>query len=337
MSRYDCRRCDWKPEADSPFHPGDQLADHAATARHFLCRCCLQSLGDTQSDWFACESCLTEARSQLSGIMTLWQQLPAHLGHLTGMRYDSDRKGASDGRPLHGGDVLTLLAYGGMGVSESAETHSQKDAPSVAFTLTSWEDDWRRTRGDGAAQVDGSTTRALLAAAAYLDTFCRWAAQHHEAFEEFLSELKTLHARLERATHTHEHVVRSSVECVECGATLVKQDRPRRDCGHRPPMPAEHAECDQGGLRDEWVCPRTSCREVYDATRYALAASGAARERLREHWVTVESAATLLKIPADTIRKWVRRERVRSDRDSEGRVLVWYADVEDRVGMREAG
>ncbi len=313
MSRFDCARCDWKPEGDED--RAEQLTAHAAEAEHFLCRVCLHSLPDHEATAVGCSACLNDARTLLAGIHALWVELPSHLGHVKGSGYDNDRPNAADGRPLPGGDVLVLLGPGGTGRSEDAQTWRANDCPSVAFTLTTLEDDLRHVRGDAASEMPPSSEgRVVGAAVRYLDTFMRWASVNHPAFDEIHADLKSLHYRLEAATGRSEIKTTAEAECFDCGGNLVRLWTDK-------------------GQDDHYTCAR--CRQTYDTARYTLALNAALRAALT--WTTPRIAATVTGIPLTTIHGWATRDRkIRSDKAHDGSLLVWFPDVEEYASRRKA-
>lgn len=347
-----CARCDYAE--------GD-LAAHAAEAGHWLCGSCGRSLTDEQADWQACESCLTDSRWLLSGIHTLWGVLPAQLGHLTS---GWDKQPSNDTN-MPGGDALVLMGPGGTGRSETGTTWKAGDPQSVAFALTTWQDDWLHTRGEPAAQGVGN--RALTAAVTYLNTNTRWAAQHHPAFAEYLQDLRELHARL---LGVHSLADASHVgqgRCFDCDRALRRESVVTSICDHERPLPepervwdpkrgkagewvrintaaevqakhaaalrrweATHAACDQGGLSSYWTCPK--CKRSYTDREYAACLLDVVGDA---DWVSIKRAADLLEVPERTVQSWARRGEIERS-TTDGRVWVRYSEVKVRSEQREA-
>ena len=296
-----CARCDWAPDPDATTSRHEQLAEHALAASHPLCSCCGRSLAQDDPAQ-ACEACLTDARSLLSGIVTMWGELPTHLGHARAQRYDSGPRGGEE-HHLPGGTVFALLAPGSAGGAprrltstdvergldgrEHGVDNQPEDAPSVAWALTSWEDDWRHTRGEVASTMPPSSTSAVVRAAAhYLEVHARWAANQHSAFDEFAEDLRALHTRLEVATHRRRTPTRAGASCFDCGGDLVRQVDP------------------DTGLEAEEVVTCRRCRSSYDGARYLLALA-ARRQQGLDGWVSVPAAAQASKRPVKTLRSWL--------------------------------
>jgi hypothetical protein len=320
--RDTCARCDFVGDADSP------LADHATSSGHWLCGSCGRSLADTDPR-MSCESCLTAARSNLAGILVMWQELPAHLRTVAGSALGGTR-GGSDGHPLPGGSVLALLGPGSPGVAARRLTKTDvargldgrehgvdnlaEDAPSVAWSLATWEDDWRHTRGDDPAMTGSSVSRVVQSAAHYLDVHARWAANNHGAFDEFADDLRKLHSRLEVATHRLRRPTKLGADCFDCGGDLIRRVT---DEG----LEEEHATC-------------VVCKQQYEPGRYTLALKAAAEASARVTfdgipYATPAALASDLGRSEHTIRSWAQRGHVRSEVRS-GVLFVNTADVTER-------
>lgn len=321
MSR--CARCDWT-------EPGT-LAEHAADTGHWLCGCG-RSLAETDPR-MACETCLTATRSHLAGIVLMWQELPAHLRTVAGTALGGLR-GGSDGHPLPGGQVLSLLGPGSAGTSARKLTRTDvargldgrehgidnqpEDTPSVAWVLATWEDDLRHSRSDEPAMSGTSTSRVVQDAARYLEVHARWAANNHPAFDEFASDLRSLHVRLETATHRLRRPTRLGADCFDCGGDLIR----RVVDG----LEEEHATC-------------TVCHEQYEPGRYTLALKAAAEGAARVTfdgipYATPAALATDLGRSEHTIRSWAQRGQVRSEVRS-GVLFVNTEDVTERHQPKE--
>jgi len=345
MSR--CARCDFRTISDQEQRPREQLLEHADQAGHPLCVVCQRSI--THSEIQTCEPCLTQARTLLSGIVMMWAELPRHIGNLCGTSYDSDRPGGVDGEPLPGGDALVLAGPGGSGQTgrrltamelldgkiqhldgrEHAVDNKPTDPSSVAQVLISWEDDWRHIHGEPAALLPGaSLSKVTRAASRYLDTHCRWAANNHDAFDEFASDLRHLHTRLERVTGRESRQPRAEAECFDCGAdALVRQSRPAKVCKHQRPTQqrgfyetarqredrllawdTKHARCEQGGFENHWTCQR--CNASYSWERYLLAISARLQTSDVPGWGLPEQVGFVLGVNPRTVRSWADREKV---------------------------
>lgn len=253
MSRYDCRRCDWRPySGDDAPGPASQLADHAAETGHLACIVCGASL--SLEDRQTCADCIALTRSRLAEIVELYALLPGELGHATATPPDAAGGSHSDETRLPGGDALAMLAPGSAGRSqirgvplrngtrsvehEADEYHD--DPASVAFELARTEDDWRHTRREPAG---GPAT--VTSAAGYLNARLGWAAAYHPAFDEFATDVRNLHRRLKDITGNSDRP-QVGVPCFDCGADLL------REYG-----------------QESYRCPR--CRREYEAAEYMLA------------------------------------------------------------------
>jgi hypothetical protein len=255
-----CSRCEWRPTPDLPSR--EQLAEHARDSEHPLCVCCQRSL--TRDEPQTCERCLTRTRELLSGIVTMWAELPAHMGP-KGTGLDKGTPASPDGRPLIGGDALVLHAGGGVGFAHDPDVHRDADPPSVAHALSTWEDDWRHTRGDAAAIVGGGrggVGPTIRAAAKYLEVHSRWAANSHPAFDEYASDLQALHARLEAVPDRSARRIVADADCFECGGEL---ERKLTDAGYD----------------DQFTCCR--CGRRYTWQGYLLA--------LQQHLIDLQNAS----------------------------------------------
>lgn len=255
MSRYACRRCDWRPEGDEP---RDQLAAHAIDAAHPLCVVCGLSLHPDDPK-LACETCLTDARANLAEIVELTATLPEVMADAAYGMPSAPRNGArSDEQALPGGDGLVMLAGGSAGLTglramlagqEPPEDARDSDPVSVAYELSRWEDDWRLTRGEPAAE----SAATVVGAAGYLEVHTRWAANEHLAFDEFAGDLRKLLVRLRSVTGRIDRP-ETGAPCFDCGTVLCR-------------------DWTDAGLSEHWRCP--CCRRVYEDAEYWLAVRAA--------------------------------------------------------------
>jgi transposase-like protein len=298
-----------------------QLAAHAEEAEHPLCLVCSRSLALTERQ--SCERCLTSSRELLAGISLMYAELPEHVGHVRGARYDADAPAAADGRPLPGGVVLVLLGKGSAGYDDDGTTVKPGDPSSVAFDLAFWANIWAQARGEGPAVDDQvSAKRQVRDAVAYLDTMTRWAGQQHSGFALYVEDVRLLHSRLERATGRGERAERAEAECFTCGADALVRKLTDR------------------GLEDRWTCAR--CGAVYDWQRYLLACRARVedgRQTLRlVGWGTVRQVAAAVGAPLATVRKWAQRGVVATCCVVESQEqLVWYPDADERAQRNRRG
>ena len=333
MSR--CARCDWTTDpTDQDLSAREQADAHAESAGHPLCGCCHRSLTDAEPR--TCERCLTAAQANLAGIALMWDELPRHLGHARSQRYDSTPAGG-DERPLPGGTVLALLGPGGTGNAarrltrsdvaqgkdglEHSADNAPDDAPSVAWALSSWEDDWRNTRGEPAAVVPGGVDAEVRAAHGYLERHARWAANTHWAFAEYAADLQHLHLALEHATGRVRRERDAGARCFDCRqGTLVH--------------PVDRAT----GLEDEDNVLCRACGASYDPARFALALrlaveQASTQEIAGDTYATPTVLARSLERPERTLRGWARLELVRRQ-TVRGVLYLHVGDVAEQHAAR---
>lgn len=308
----DCRRCQWTATTgQGPLRA--QQAQHAHDADHPLCTVCAQILAASEPQ--TCEPCLGNAQALLSGIVTMYLELPRHLGHLRPVGYASGH-GGGDGRPLPGGDALVLLSGGSEGLAEDPATTRDGDPRPVSFELGWWALEWQEERGES-EQLGHRPADIVLAAAGYLERRCRWAANTHPAFSEFAADLRRIHSALEHATCRDLPVERGNASCFDCGGALVR----RTDAG-------------TGLAETDMVCQE--CERRYSPAAYTLALRAAWEQRI-EGWVSVTDAAKISGRSVETLETWAKRSvstgGVRSCcRVGDHRKLVWWPDVQARLG-----
>lgn len=269
--KYACRRCNWRADRDDPTPASVQLAEHATDSGHPACVVCGLSLEVQELQ--TCTECVATVRQALASIVDLYAQLPGELGHPTAAPPDPAGAAHSDETTLPGGNALAMLSPGSEGrlwrgkrrVSrldgtpwQAAQTvrnatkdrptepleandNHPTDPPSVAFELSQWEDDWRSTRGEPAADVEPTVSGVV----AYLSPNVGWASMYHPAFDEFAADVRALLRKLQDVVGASERP-QVGVPCFDCGADL-----------HR-----------QYGT-DHYTCPR--CRRLYTDAEYWLA------------------------------------------------------------------
>ena len=202
-----------------------------------------------------CRRCVTVTRSAVGDVAGLYQLLSLEMAGRVGAA--GVGTGGGDEHPLPMGELLSLMGPGGDGYGESTDT------PSVAWSLASWEDDWRAFTGSGGAPYPAMVERA----AEWLTANLGKMAQQHPAFDEFAADMRSLRFQLLRALRMSDDPVRMNADCFECGGELVRDYHAANPCAHRR---GEHTSmCDQGGLRD-W-CRCTGCGRVYTPAQYHLA------------------------------------------------------------------
>lgn len=306
MTDYRCRRCDWRPDVDLDDKPVTQLAIHAIDAAHPLCRCCPRSL--TRDETWTCETCLTETRTLLSGIVTMYDELPRHLARLGSGLGGSGRRSE---RALPGGDALVLLGAGSEGLAEDGTTTHDGDLASVSFELGWWAAEWQGRREE-LRPLGSRPSTVVHNAAAYLDVRARWAADEHPGFADFTDDLRRIHTALEHATGRSRKAARANASCFDCKGQLVRRVDPRT------------------GLEDEHVtCDR--CHRRYTPAEYALALRSAYDSGL-QGWVPIADAAKATKRSLKTVESWIHRGLVDvACRLSDRRQVVWWPHVDARA------
>lgn len=358
MTRFDCRRCDWQADEDALPGPQSQLAEHSAGSRHPLCVVCHRSLGDIEPQ--TCLPCLADTRQRLAEVVDSYAMLPENLDKMPSSS-DWRRTGPrSDEAPLPGGDALGLLSPGSAGRWASGDVHAADnlpaDAPSVAFELSRWEDDWREWRDEPAADEPAN----VVSAVGYLTRNLGWASDHHPAFDEFATDVRRLLSRIQTATATAERDD-TGAACHTCGVDLRRAYGEPKPCHHERPAQglqwlgnryekreemedrlaaweAKHQRCQQGGLEDSWKCPR--CLRVYTDEQYRLAVAAEMQMRKDEahYWVPIPAAARLVDRTHATVKRWIDDGTVESVCDVKDRrlrvLLRSVFDADRRRGRR---
>jgi hypothetical protein len=207
-----CHRCTWTPTDD------DSLEAHAEASGHPLCGVCGWSLPNTEPT--TCGACLQKARDNLTTIVTLYAELPQHLGHLAPIVLDPGA-GSNDGKPLPGGTVLVLLSHGSEGLADDGDTAKDNDPQSVSFELAYWADMWREQRGETVSYF-AHPAAVFDHAATYLAKRAMWAADTHPAFAQYSSDLHRIAQTLKRACGLIRTPTVLGVDCFDCGSHLIR-------------------------------------------------------------------------------------------------------------------
>lgn len=329
-----CNRCDWTPDQSDSLTHREQSQEHATEAGHWLCDCgaslteqeprtCERCLTDARSLLAGLllmfeelphhlrtvsGSALAGARGGSDGPPLPGGQVLALLGPGRpggeARRLTSAEQQRLVTRPIRWwveGRYGPLTAYQWSVEQNRAEgrehalDNMSTDTPSVAWALASWEQDWRETRNDPPPRDGLSVPAVVRAAGRYLEIHARWAANNHEAFPEFLADLRDLHVKLEAATHRLRRPAKANAACFACGGDLIRRV--------------------VDGLEEDAVTCR-DCREQYDPARYGLALKAAAEAASTftedgEQWATPAVLATELERSEHTIRSWAQRDQIR--------------------------
>jgi hypothetical protein len=279
------------------------------------CACCTRLLKPNEIR--TCARCVERAREQLRLIDRRWFELPREMGQLTAQRFDRGRPAADDGQPLPGGDALVLMSAGSDGLDDDETTALDDDPPSVAFELAWWETRWRSHRGQDPAPPRHRDA-VITGPIGYLMTCLDWASRTPEAgFCQFLDDLRTLRARLDRATGHSQTVWKAEAECFTCG-----QDQLQR-------------EVTEQGYADDWTCQ--VCGARYDWARYVLACAARVddgRSQLRESgWGTPAQVGAATGTPVETVRTWAKRGQVSAAclLNEKRELVVWFPEVHERA------
>ena len=161
-----------------------------------------------------CRRCVTVTRSAVVHIVTLHGRLGAELRGRVGS--SSGGTGTKSERPLPMAELLSLMGPGGDGYGEKSDT------PSVAWSLASWEDDWRTFGGFCGSPYPAGVERAAEWLLANLGTM----AQRHPAFDEFAGDMRSLRMILLRVLGLADDPLRMNADCFACGQPLVRDYAP---------------------------------------------------------------------------------------------------------------
>ena len=211
-----------------------------------------------------CRRCVQHARTTLGWVARLFPLLRVEIEGRAGRAPTPGGRRSSDGAaPVAFAELLSLMGPGSDGGAHDA---TADDAPSVAWELSRWEDDWRSVMGRPGAPCAPS----VVSAHDFLAVNLSWAANWHPAFGEFVGDVRRLLGRLRSALQMMDNPLPMGADCFECGDRLVRDYAPPQPCSH----PGEHASsCDQGGLRDHVRCE--GCGTIYTPPQYALALAAA--------------------------------------------------------------
>jgi hypothetical protein len=244
-----------------------------------------------------CPACQLDVRTDLALIGGMAPNLANHAAH--------GHPAYSVHHGIPGGDALVMAGPGTSQRTSDPAHHDElpSDPHPPLPVLQGWIELWSHLVGHQSALVP----QDLDSAVAYLDRRLHTYAAHPGPYLAMSHELAALRRRIEDLTHDGERPDTSRVPCWECGTRLVK------------------VYAAQEG-RDHWCCPR--CGEMYDRGRYDramhdhLASTGANR------FVPVTDATAAIGRPVHTVRAWIRRGLVDTQRHpTTGRLMAWWPDV----------
>lgn len=266
-----------------------------------------------------CTPCLGRTRRDLIEIEQLYALLPSAVGGATAGSIVAMSSHSAES-PVPGGDALVMLAPGSDGKAAALaslygldDSHAGDDYPSdppaVLAELGSWEDDWFEVRREaGIAETAPAQPATLMATVTWMTQRLTWAAQQHDAFDQFATDVRRVLGRLRSVTRTGDPNDRAAIECPDCEGDLRREYRKADPCPGEwlPPRPAlgydvalnyhpmlamrgywkpcDHAGLghDQGGMRDVWVCRDRRCARIVEPSEYWLLARDKQERKKRE-------------------------------------------------------
>jgi hypothetical protein len=257
----------------------------------------------------ACPECMAEVRETVREIARLCGELPEEVEHrgvegeamfLLGPAANPEARGHLEASVFAGRVPDDYI---------DAETRGWMLHPLSCFGV--WEMRWR-------AELDHDEVEVVTMSAAvdYLDrTMSYMATWPHLSFEDFARDLRTCRTHIEAVLHDGEQVDRSRVPCLDCAALLeVRFTHQAKD---------DHHAC-------------TRCRRVYTAGDYAIAKAAHLASEPADRFVPISDAAQAIERSQFTIRTWINRDIVKSQRSATGRLLVWWPDVRDENRRRKS-
>lgn len=324
MKPVRCGRCDFKGTRE-------ERDQHAIEAGHPLCAIC-SSRSLRSSEVAVCDPCVARTRDELDAIVaTVIDDAPTMIAY-------------SGYYGMFGADLLVMTADGS--IEGGGPDDWLTDPTPVIAILEANERDWRRHFAEPPAEDVATVTSC----AAYLRRNLGRAAAEHPAFDEFVTEIRTLHSRLLHTAGLIDDPERAPAECFTCGGRLVRVYRPLKSDPHhrlerikhkvntsatrrkRPTSAKERramvlaavAGREQEGLTDKLQC--SNCGTTYTFAQYGLALRSKADSL--EGWVEVQLAADASRRPVRTIRTWMASLQVSSScRVEDRRQFVWWPDV----------
>ena len=264
-------------------------------------------------DQRTCPECVGQAREDVFEIRKLWRNLPRHA--LVG----GNNGKLEAAREIPGGEAMVLLIPGSHGKGATAAKRRGDDASHLEderdsetmlpeLCLVNWEEDWRRMLGN---PPDPDVPASLEDAATFLDEHLSWAAQEHDAFDEFAREVRQQRAHIEDVLHAGERT--------ETGAPCLE---------HNKPLVKVYGKTEAD---DRWVCPR--CPEPVSLADYAR--NTAQEGKKYAEWLTATDMAEVYDINVGTLQGWASKKLVKKRRDVNLGRMVYR--VEQAKALRDAG
>lgn len=313
--------CIWKG-SDHPRAIKHRHLDHCADGECRGCEPCRAPhcvvCGIEHVSEQTCPECVGASRDDLFEIVKLWRDLPNQALH-----------GGSNGlleagREIPGGEALVMIAPGSDGraviwAKERGDDVSHRDderkgelaVPEIM--LVGWEDDWRSLLG---SRTDDPAS--LPAAVTYLDDHLSWAAQHHDAFDSFATEVRQQRAHLEDVLHAGERQ-ETGAPCFKCGKALV----------------LIYGDDDGDESTDRWCCEGKRC-DAKPLTREEYARNATQESMPYAEWLSSTDMELQWGIPSGSTRGWGSDKadpRIRKRRDFHtGRMVYNVEDARRRAG-----
>lgn len=251
-----------------------------------------------------CTACLGEARTGLRDLVDLWRRLGAHAilggseGHLEAASTIPGGEATAVAGPGSAGSHRAVLDETGADASHLADERPGELEP-VRLWVFGWEEDWRSLRSQPTVEKASLSTGVL-----FLTAKLDWAAQHHDAFDAFASELRRQVSHLEDIVHAGERADKGA-PCRNCDRPLVR-------------VWAKQA------ANDHWKCER--CGETTRPDQYRF--SVAQEARAFAEWLSATDMELEHDVAPATLRKWAQRGKVRKKgRSNSGRMLYSVADA----------
>jgi hypothetical protein len=297
-----CARCSWHGTWDTRDEANTAAADHAQMSQHWQCVVCCRSLPPELEQ--TCYGCVARVRAHILASLDMFAYLPLELASSRPDLALAILTPGSAGTAYPRKDWPVPLDLGYDESYNSAPLRSPQhgmnlmsDPESPASTFGQWEDDWRGLQAQPAAEVAATMTGTTT----YLLAHLSWAAQNHPAWVDFVDDVRRIHRHLEDATAHGERVDRSDAPCLDCDQTALRRAfAPPLACDHQPAafgwwhrllqrqwfewhVGPDGRGCDQGGLREVWVCG--ACGRRYEPEEYWLA--------VRQRYANEQAAAAL--------------------------------------------
>lgn len=233
-------RCGWEGDEAEAHDSPDGLHWPCLLGGHFL----------RDEERRVCSRCVAGALLDLEDIVTGYAELSTVV-EASGYRM----------RDLPGGDALVMLAAGSVEGGGPDDHPVYGDPIPVLADLHSWERDWRETFGHSHYPAWQVTVTSVTA---YLREWMWLAARTHEAFDDYVRDVRTLRSRLTHVVGLANDPLIAPASCFDCGNPLARD--------YRPPTgtPTDVREGSAAeGLPDDWTCLR--CRRIYTPAEYWLA------------------------------------------------------------------